>query len=246
MKKKIPHFLIHDHTPEAINNRLNAPQEQHYMRDFVYGAIDGTVTTFAVVAGVKGAELPHTIILILGLSNIVADGFSMAAGNYLGSKVDNDQKALLLRYESDQINHNPEGEKEEVRQIFREKGFEGDLLRKAVDVVVSDRGQWLKMMMSEEYGIDARSKSPVKAALVTFGAFILFGSIPLLPFMTISDDPFFYSCFGAAGSFFILGALKSKWSLKNKFMSGLETLVIGSIAASVAFFIGDFLKSLGL
>ena len=246
MKKKIPHFLKHDHTPEAINQRLNTPQGQHFMRDFVYGAIDGTVTTFAVVAGVKGAELPHAIILILGLSNIVADGFSMAAGNYLGSKVDNDHKDLLLKYENEAITHNPEGEKEEIRQIFREKGFTGDLLRKAVDVVVSDRGQWLKMMMSEEYGIDARSKSPVKAALVTFGAFILFGLIPLLPFMTRLHDPFLYSCFGAAGSFFLLGALKSKWSLTNKFISGLETLIIGSVAASVAYFIGDFLKSLGL
>lgn len=246
MKQKFPEFLKHDHSPHAINERLRSEGKKNFLRDFVYGAIDGTVTTFAIVAGVKGAELSHATILIMGLSNIVADGFSMAAGNYLGSKVENDHMALLKDYETSQTFIDPEGEKEEIRQIFREKGFEGDLLEKVVDVVVSDREQWVKMMLTEEYGVDLRPKSPMMAGLVTFLAFILFGSVPLLPFVLNLDDAFYYSTFGAAISFFILGALKSLWSLKSKFVSGLETFIIGGAAASVAYFIGDFLKNLGV
>ena len=74
----------HKHTPEAIESRLSAGPQSSYLRDWVYGGMDGTVTTFAVVSGVVGAELPTTVILILGLANLVADGFSMAAGNYSG------------------------------------------------------------------------------------------------------------------------------------------------------------------
>ncbi|MGH8978267.1 MAG: VIT1/CCC1 transporter family protein, partial [Acidimicrobiia bacterium] len=70
--------LVASHTPEAIAARLRIGPRRSYLRDLVYGAIDGTVTTFAVVAGVRGASLEATILVILGIANLVADGFSMA------------------------------------------------------------------------------------------------------------------------------------------------------------------------
>jgi len=80
--------LRQEHTPQAVQRRLASGPDHSYLRDFVYGAIDGTVTTFAVVAGVAGAQLSPGIVVILGLANLIADGFSMGVSNYLGSKAD--------------------------------------------------------------------------------------------------------------------------------------------------------------
>ncbi len=91
-----------------------------------YGRIDGAVTTFAVVSGVAGARLSPWIILVLGFANLFADGFSMAAGNFLGTKAEQEDWRRLEAIENRHIDLAPEGEREEVRQIYRLKGFEGD------------------------------------------------------------------------------------------------------------------------
>ncbi|HNU06203.1 MAG TPA: VIT1/CCC1 transporter family protein, partial [Pyrinomonadaceae bacterium] len=81
--------LEHDHTHEAIAARI-AASNHNYIRDFIYGGVDGAVTTFAVVSGVAGAELATKVVLILGFANLVADGFSMAASNFLGTRAEID------------------------------------------------------------------------------------------------------------------------------------------------------------
>ena len=88
LKARRPDPLDAEHTPAAIRRRLRSATEHSYLRDFVLGAMDGTVTTFAVVAGVAGAGLPSGVAIVLGIANLLADGFSMAAGNYLSTKTD--------------------------------------------------------------------------------------------------------------------------------------------------------------
>ena len=83
--------IVHDHSTEAIRERLESGNEASYLRDWIYGGIDGAVTTFAIVSGVIGADLSTKVILILGAANIVADGFSMAASNYTGTKAENEE-----------------------------------------------------------------------------------------------------------------------------------------------------------
>src|SRR5262245_1235733 len=127
--------LHHTHTPEGIAERLsNAPESSH-IRDFIYGGIDGTVTTFAVVSGVVGARLSPQTIIILGCANLLADGFSMAASNFLGTKTEHQEKKRIEEFERRQIAIDPVGEKEEIRQILQLKGFEGSLLDKAVEII---------------------------------------------------------------------------------------------------------------
>jgi VIT1/CCC1 family predicted Fe2+/Mn2+ transporter len=238
--------LHHSHTEEAILRRLIAGPSLNYLRDWVYGGIDGAVTTFAIVAGVVGAELSATVILILGIANLVADGFSMAAGNYSGTKAERDEYAQLRHHETRQIDRDPEGEREEIRQIFRLKGFRGADLERAVDIITADRQRWIDTMMSEEYGMAAAPRDPLKSGISTFVAFVLCGAVPLLPFIFKAPSPFEFALGLTALVFFLIGSIKSRWSLAAWWRSGLETLSIGLGAAMIAYAIGYGLKGLGV
>lgn len=173
----------HQHTPEAIRARLSGSPSSPYLKEWVYGGIDGVVTTFAVVAGVVGAGLSPIVIVILGLANLVGDGFSMAAGCYSGTKTDSDNYERLRAIEISHIERYPEGEREEVRQIYASKGFEGDALEKIVATITRDRDLWLDVMMVEEYGLSGHQPSAFKAALFTFLSFMICGAMPLLPYL---------------------------------------------------------------
>jgi VIT1/CCC1 family predicted Fe2+/Mn2+ transporter len=163
---------------------------EKYIAEFVYGATDGTVTTFAIISGVMGAGLSPVIVLILGISNVLADGFSMASSDYLSSRSEED--------------------------------------------------------MQQESAV----KRPVKTALVTFVSFISIGTIPLLPFIIalISDwfasYVFLLSIIFTGLAFIIIGAIRGKVTQQNSIKTSLETLLVGSIAAGIAFTVGYLLKGL--
>jgi VIT1/CCC1 family predicted Fe2+/Mn2+ transporter len=236
-------FRDHDHTPEAISARLERGPTAHYLREWVYGGIDGVVTTFAIVSAVVGANLSPLIVLILGLANLIGDGFSMAAGSYSSTKAEIDKYARLRKQEELHIEKVPEGEREETRQIFAAKGFAGEELEQMVDMISKDKNVWIEFMLAEEYGVSRPIYTPVNAALNTFIAFVLCGAMPLVPFVfKFAEAP--ASALGMAGlTFFAIGSFKSLWSVKSWWREGLETTFIGLTAAGLAFCIGYGLKS---
>ena len=236
--------MEHEHSSEAIHERLIAGPSHNYLRDWIYGGIDGSVTTFAVVSGVTGAELPAWVILILGFANLFADGFSMAASNFLGTKAELDDWRRLEAIENRHIDLAPEGEREEIRQIFQLKGFEGDDLNRIVELVTSDRDRWVRTMLTEEYGLPHEVRSPWVAAISTFTAFVICGLIPLLPFLAEARQSLATSVVMTAIVFFAIGSLKSRWSTTSWWQSGLTTLAVGGIAAALAYVTGLFLKAL--
>jgi VIT1/CCC1 family predicted Fe2+/Mn2+ transporter len=235
-------MIEHDHSPEAIRERLEGGPLHRYTRDWVYGGIDGSVTTFAVVAGVVGAQLAPGVILIIGMANILADGFSMAASNFLGTKTEHDELGHLEAIEYRHIERDPEGEREEVRQIFERKGFTGEDLSRVVDMITSDRVRWVRTMLTEEYGLPQAIRSPWKAAAATFSAFFVCGLVPMAPFILDWPHAFTWSAVLTACVFFLIGSLKSKWSTISWQRSGFETLVVGSVAAALAYLAGVLLK----
>ncbi|WP_171173513.1 VIT1/CCC1 transporter family protein [Ruegeria sp. HKCCD8929] len=228
----------HGHSQQEVARRINAPPGRGVLRDVVYGGIDGSVTTFAIVAGVAGAGLSPFVIVALGLANVLADGFSMAAGNYSGTKAELDNIRRIRAIEERHIALYPEGERREVREILAQKGLSGPVLEEATDAITANRENWIGLMLEGEYGLGSVDPHPMKAATATFLAFLIAGMIPLLPFLAGLDGAFAVSAWMTASVFFAIGALKSRWSLAPWWRSGGETLAIGGAAAAIAYAVG--------
>jgi VIT1/CCC1 family predicted Fe2+/Mn2+ transporter len=236
--------MEHEHTVEAIQERLSAGPRQNYLRDWIYGGIDGAVTTFAVVSGVVGARLSAWVILVMGFANLLADGFSMAASNFLGTRAEHDDLKRLEAVEHRHVDLDPEGEREEVRQIFRGKGFAGDDLTRLVNLITSDRSRWVRTMLTEEYGLPQKVRSPWLAAICTFSAFLACGIVPLLPYLFGSENTLALSTVLTGIVFFAIGSVKSRWSTAVWWRSGLSTLGLGATAAGLAYGVGLWLNHL--
>jgi VIT1/CCC1 family predicted Fe2+/Mn2+ transporter len=236
--------MEHEHSIQAIRERLAAGPRHNYLRDWIYGGIDGSVTTFAVVSGVAGAELSSWIILALGFANLFADGFSMAASNFLGTKAEHEDWHRLEEIENRHIDVAPEGEREEVRQIFQLKGFAGEDLQRMVELVTANRTRWVRTMLTEEYGLPREVRSPWIAAFSTFTAFLVCGLVPLLPYLAAVRHSLAVSLIMTGLVFFAIGSAKSKWSTASWWRSGLTTLLVGAVAAALAYVTGVLLKNL--
>ncbi|NQW22460.1 MAG: VIT1/CCC1 transporter family protein [SAR202 cluster bacterium] len=240
--------LVANHTKEAVQARLAAGPSASYLRDFIFGAIDGTVTTFAVVSSVSGAGLAASVLIILGVANLVADGFSMGIGNFLGSRAEQQQRRSTRLEEEHHVRNVPEGEKEEIRQIFANKGFAGDDLERVVEVITSDQDRWVAVMLQEEHGFPAIEVPPSRAGLATYLGFMVAGLMPLLPFIYQAyapgdlPQPFFWSIAVAGLVFFTIGGLKSFFVEQVWYWAGLEVLAIGGVAAGLAYLVGALLK----
>ena len=223
------------HNETSIHGLTWLSRYEKYLGPFVYGGIDGCVTTFAVVAGAVGAGLASDVIIILGFANLLADGFSMSIGAYLSSKSERSyyfkQKAI------------------EYWEVDREKGFEGETLEKIVDVITADKDRWVNVMMKEELGMSLEERSPLKIGLVTYVSFILIGIIPLTVYVWDYLQPtgsnlFVISSVLTAAGFMIIGVLKSYVTQTKLWRGVMETILLGLIAALVAYFVGDWLEKI--
>jgi VIT1/CCC1 family predicted Fe2+/Mn2+ transporter len=229
----------HGHSQREVEARIAAPGGRGHLRDIIYGAIDGAVTTFAIVAGVAGAGLSPFVIVALGIANVLADGFSMAASNYSGTKAERDDAQRLVQVERRHLRSEPAGERREIREILRLKGLSGDVLEGATEQIASNREAAIRLMLTDEYGLPPVEPDPMRAAIATFLAFLVAGFVPLLPFIFSVPNAFTVSAVVTGVVFFGIGAAKSIWSLAPWWRSGLETLFIGGAAASVAYFVGS-------
>jgi len=240
--------LASEHTPAGIRARLSSAPPVSYLRDFVYGAIDGTVTTFAIVAGVVGAGLSDSVIVILGFANLLADGFSMAASNFLGTRAEQQRREQARREEERHIALIPKGEREEIRQIFAAKGFAGTELERVVEVITADPQVWVQTMMTDELGYGADNFDPLRSAGATLLAFVTVGFLPLAIFVIDAlapgeiAAPFAWSAALTAIAFYTVGSLKARFVDQPRWRSGVETLAIGGAAAAVAFAVGALLQ----
>lgn len=225
-------------------------KNQFFIKDFVYGSIDGIITTFAVVAGVSGAGLASTIILILGFANLLADGLSMSISNYLSVKSEQEHYHKERRREEEELRTTPHEEVRDIEQIFSKKGFKGKILDKIVNTIIKNQKVWVDTMMKEELGLTIDNIDPRKSALVTFGSFLIMGFIPLITFVIgafipeINQAAFTISLIISFIALFMVGLIKGLVLDQKWYISGGQTLIIGSIAAIVAYSVGFLMQGI--
>lgn len=242
------------HSPASV---ALVAQEQHgkagghYIGNLVYGGLDGIVTTFAVVSGVAGAQLGTRVILIMGLANLFADGFSMAIGAYLSAKSEREYYQREEQRETWEMQHFPEGEKAELEQIYLAQGYPADDARALMEIKTRDPLRWVKAMMVEELGLLSDERSPLLNALATLLAFVVAGALPLLVylaglFVTLPPGIGFPVSLALSGvALFGVGAAKVFVTGRNPLVSGMEMLAVGGLAAAVAYGVGALLKGVG-
>ncbi len=246
-KKRDIEASIKAHNENYEPHSLN---EGKYIKNLIYGGLDGTITTFAVVAGVAGASLSTGIVLIMGFANLIADGLSMAIGDYLSTKAEIEYQQLERERESWEVEHFPEGEKQEIIEIYRSKGLSEEDSIKIANILSKNKETWINVMMVEELGIVEDNQAPIKNAAVTFLSFLVFGFIPLIAYVSskfisgMGNLSFILAAILTGVTLFVLGALKVKVTVKNWFTSGLEMLLVGGVAAVAAFLIGKLLSGL--
>lgn len=231
------------HQAETIHGHRLGP----FIHDVVYGGNDGIVTTFAVVAGAIGAGLPRYVVIILGLANLFADGLSMATGAFLSLRSERDQYHRVRREEAEEINADPEVEREEIRQYYEKKGLAGPQLEHVVAALTSDREVWLDTMMVAEHGLteEASGKASLHAAM-TFSAFVVFGSIPLLPYLfpVAEESRFAIAVSSTFIALAVLGLTRSIVTRERLLRGPLEIISVGALGAIAAYVVGVLLKGI--
>jgi VIT1/CCC1 family predicted Fe2+/Mn2+ transporter len=242
------------HEPGRI---AQAAVEEHggassqYLGDMVYGGLDGIITTFAVVSGVAGAQLSSQIVLILGLANLFADGFSMATGAYLSSKSEQEYYQRERQREAWEIEHFPEGERAELYEIYLGRGYSEQEANQLVEIQSRSKERWVNAMMVDELGMLPDERKPLLSALATLVSFVVAGSVPLIIYLAglftpvRAETAFPTSLILSGAALFGLGAAKVLVTQRSALRSGAEMLLVGSLAAAVAYVVGALLSGIG-
>ena len=243
------------HTEKAIEAAVeqHGSESSQFIGNMVYGGLDGIISIFAVVSGVAGASLTSGVLLILGVANLLGDGLSMGIGAFLSMKSEKEYYSKERERETWEAENFPEGEKSELIAIYKNQGYPKKDAEKLVEIQTRDQNRWVDAMMVNELGMIKDERKPINAAFMTFGAFIFFGLLPLLVYLVditfqthlTMTNMFLISILLSGLSLFGLGAAKYFITRRNPLVSGLEMLIVGGLAASVAYLIGVLLKPLG-
>ncbi len=241
--------MIFDLDEHLKREHRRTPVSQ-YLREIVYGGNDGIVTTFAVVAGFAGAQkdplisaVPIVSVLLFGLANLLADGLSMSLGSFLSLRANQDVYRNEKDKEAHEIRHDPENEYAETIEILTRKKFSPADATTIAKLYRKNPGYWTEFMMRDELNMqNTEGEKPLFVALATFVAFVGFGFIPLVPYVAKihPTSVFFVSIYFTAAALLLLGVLRAWVSRKKPLRSILETLIVGGISASAAYFVGTF------
>jgi vacuolar iron transporter family protein len=228
-------------------------KESSHVRDIVFGFGDGINTSLGIVAGVGGALITADVVILASLIGMFTGAKAMAVQNYLAVKSQREILESEIKREEFEIQSMPVEERKEIENIYRAKGFEGELLEKIVEKITSNKEVWLKTMLTEELGLNLDILgNPLKGAIVMFGSFLLGGILPILPYFAVKAG--IISSTTAIGiaivvsvlSSFIVGALKAHMAKKNLIKGGIEMAGLGTGIALVGYGIGAELAKTGI
>ena len=234
--KLIEQVRLHDHhDPHRHESRLS---------EVILGGQDGLVNVLGVILGVAAATQDVRIVIAAGLAATFAESISMGAVAYTSKLAENDLYHSEKEREYRHIHLAPDVEIEEIRDIYRMKGFDGETLDKIVDVITSNPDVWVNVMMSEEFQMSPPEKSKAFRSALLVGFSALVGSlIPLFPFFFLSINlSIWLSIIIAALTLFVVGVYKARVTVGKPFRSGMEMAVIGTVSALAGYVVGLIFK----
>jgi len=220
------------HPGEQVNKESS-------IREIIFGAEDGFVSTLGLVLGMASATNDSRVVIIAGAVYVIAEAFSMSAGTYLSSKAEKEYYQSKVNKENWEIDHIPDAERKEIRDIYYDKGFRGGLLSSIVSKITSNRKTWLKVMMDEELHVFPSKIDPIKDSIAMFFASIAAGLVPLLPFILLPpSQSVAVSIVVTLLALFLAGAFKGRFVDMDWKRSGAEMLIVGAIAAAIGYGVG--------
>jgi VIT1/CCC1 family predicted Fe2+/Mn2+ transporter len=231
-----------DHPPPRLFSweRWHRAGQGASLRNFVFGTSDGLVTVLAFVAGVSASLANRRLVLLAGLSEMFAGALSMGLGAFLGARAERDLYRRERAREEREIREVPHLEREELREIYRKKGFDGDALEKVVEVLSANQARWVDTMMSEELGLQAPEGSARSAALVVGVSYLLAAMVPLIPYVFLPLN----RALGASIAATVLalaavGVAKARFTQRSRLRAAIETVLAGLAGTGICYGIGQ-------
>ncbi|MGH2463012.1 MAG: VIT1/CCC1 transporter family protein [Candidatus Limnocylindria bacterium] len=217
------------------------------IREAIFGAQDGLVSTLGVVSVVAGASADRFQILVVGIATGLAGVFSMAAGEYLSSKAQREVYDAQIAGEREEVRTRPGEAQAEVAYMFEEDGLPGDEAAEVAHIVSRHPDVLLRTMVEKELALHVveHGGSPLQGAMVMGGAFGLGALVPILPYLLVPAPAATWASILATGAvLFGIGVVKSRWTRGRALRSGLEILVVGTLAGVIGYFFGNILPPL--
>jgi vacuolar iron transporter family protein len=211
-----------------------------YLRDLMLGLNDGLVAAFAVTSGVAGAFTSSRIIVMAGLAEMLGGGISMGLAAFASARAHREFYRSEEQREHDEIRLWPDHERDEIRAIYREKGFSGVLLDQIVSHITADPTRWRNVMMREELGFGADvTEPPLRSGIAVCVAYLVGAAVPLLPYLFVAAPlGILVSALATVIALFLVGAGKTLITTRSWWRSGLESMAIGVIAALITYSVG--------
>ena len=243
-----PERLIHD--PAWLEAHL-AEERRHFellaeIREAVFGAQDGIVSILTVVSAIGGATSDNHVVLIGGIATTVAEVFSMAAGEYMGSKSQHEVFAAQITSEREEVDERPEEAEAEVAHMLEREGLDPQRARRVAAEMASNKEVLLRTMVEKELGITPEPNvQPLRGALILSVALGLAALVPLLPYFFLPVSRALIASVLASGvALFVMGVVKARWTMANPIRSGLEVLALAAVAGIGGYVVGTILPEL--
>jgi VIT1/CCC1 family predicted Fe2+/Mn2+ transporter len=216
------------------------------LRPVVFGAMDGLVSNFALIAGVAGGQAGHQVVVLAGLAGLVAGAFSMAAGEYISVASQSELAKAEIEIERLELTRNPKAELAELAALYESRGLEPALAMQVARALSRDPDEALEIHVREELGVDsANLPSASHAAISSFLSFAVGALLPLLPYL-LGVVALWPAALLSAVGLFGAGALVSQVTARGWLFSGSRQLLLGVAAAGVTFVVGSLIGSAGL
>jgi VIT1/CCC1 family predicted Fe2+/Mn2+ transporter len=212
-----------------------------WLRPAVFGAMDGLVSNFALIAGVAGGQVAHKVIVLAGLAGLAAGAFSMAAGEYISVASQSELAEAEIEIERLELTRNPQAEREELAQLYEARGLDPELAHEVAKQLSRDPHEALEIHAREELGVvPGDLPSPVLAAGSSFVAFSIGAILPVLPYL-LGASGLWPSALLAGAGLFSAGALVSRVTARSWWFTGLRQLGLGAAAAAITYGVGSLI-----